>query len=81
MGIGELLRLVLATAVTWSLGLYLAHVVLDGLRTGAIRHSDVRRRCRRADNPAGFWALVVLFSLYVAGCAVCWLMAVVNILS
>lgn len=81
MGIGALLRLVLATAVTWPLAVYLARVVLDGLRTGAIRHTDSSKRCRRADNPAGFWALVVLFSLFAAASAVCWFMAVVNIVA
>jgi hypothetical protein len=81
MGIGALLRLLVVTAATWELFGYLAWVVVDGLRTGAIRHTDSSKRCRRADNPAGFWALVLLFSLYVAGCAACWLMAVANVLS
>ena len=36
------------------------------LRTGAIRHSDVRRRCRRADNPIGFWALGFPLSAFAA---------------
>lgn len=77
----SLLRLLVVTAATWGLFAYLAWVVVDGLRTGAIRHTDSSKRCRRADNPAGFWALVALFSLFAAGAAACWLMAVVNILS
>ena len=77
----SLLRLLVVTAATWGLFAYLAWVVVDGLRTGAIRHTDSSKRCRRDDNPAGFWALVAPFSLYAAASAVCWFMTVADILS
>lgn len=58
----QALRIIVATVVVLGLAWLLGKTVVDGIRTGAIRHTDSTSRCQRQKNPIGFWTLVLLFS-------------------
>lgn len=74
----EIVRLVVVTAVAGWLVWFLGATVIQGIRTGAIRHTDSIRACRRGTNPVGFWALVLLFSALIVGIGSVWIVAVVD---
>ena len=65
-------RILAATILCLGLGLYLTRVVLRGLISGEVRHTDSSRVCRKLSNPLGYWALIVLFSLSAAGLISVW---------
>ena len=75
-----LLRLVFTTAVTWSLAVYLAVVIVKGLRTGRMAHSDSTSFVARAERPVSFWALAILFTIMVLGILGVWAKVVINAL-
>jgi len=62
----EILRIVLVSVTGGWFCWFLGNTIIDGIRTGAIRHTDSTSMCRRKTNPVGFWALVVLFTAFVA---------------
>ncbi|MDD5704344.1 MAG: hypothetical protein PHR35_00345 [Kiritimatiellae bacterium] len=74
----QIIRLIVVTAVTGGLGWFLGKTVIQGVTTGAIRHTDSTRVCRRDQNPAVFWSLVVLFSGFVVLLGAGWVFAVID---
>ncbi len=58
----ELLRIALASLACGALAIFLGRVLLIGLRTGKIAHTDTASFCDRKKNPLGYWLLVGLFS-------------------
>ena len=74
----EILRIVGATVVAGWFCWFLGKTVLDGLRTGSIRHTDTATTCRRDRNPLLFWFLVVFFSAIVLGFVNEWIFIVTD---
>lgn len=60
-------RLLLVSVVCLGLALYLGRVVVSGLGSGTVRHSDSTSVCRKKTNPVGYWALITFFSLVAVG--------------
>ncbi len=57
----QIVRVIVVTLVIGGVAWVLGWALVDGLRTGKIRHTDSRRKCDRKKNPFGYWALVCLF--------------------
>lgn len=74
----QVIRILVATVVAGGLAWFLGNTVIEGIRTGAIRHTDSTSRCRRQQSPVKFWSLVVLFSGMVVIFTGVWLWAVVD---
>jgi hypothetical protein len=72
----QIIRLVVVTAAAGWLVWFLGRTVIKGIKTGAIRHTDSTRRCQRDQNPTGFWALVLLFTVFIIGIGSGWCYAV-----
>lgn len=68
----HMLRLVLVSLVCGGLILLLGWMVLRGLRSGRIAHSDSTSWVARRDNPLRFWVLVILFSALMLVSAGVW---------
>lgn len=68
----ELVRIIIATVVAGWFCWFLGKTVLDGLRTGSIRHTDATTSCKRDKNPLFFWFLVALFSAFALMFALGW---------
>lgn len=67
----EILRLAVVSIVFGGLAIFLGKVVILGLLSGRIAHSDSESFVDRSTNPVGFWLLVVLFSSFIAMCIFC----------
>lgn len=57
----ELLRIALVSLVCGALAIFLGRVLLIGLRTGKIAHTDTDSFFDIKKNPLGYWLLVGLF--------------------
>ena len=77
----ELLRILFATVVAGWFCWFLGKTVLDGLRTGSIRHTDATTTCKRDTNPFFFWFLVALFSAFVLMFALGWVSVIADAVS
>jgi hypothetical protein len=71
-----ILRISLATAVAGGLSWFLGKIVIDGIRTGSIRHTDSSKVCRRQEHPFGFWCLVALFTGFIVLFIADWILTV-----
>lgn len=71
-------RIIVVSGIAGWLCWYLGQVVVKGVRTGAIHHTNSTKVCRKKDNPAGFWALVILFSSLIALFVWAWGFAIIN---
>ena len=71
----QIVRIVVATIVIGWLAWFLGWTLVDGLRTGKIRHTDSVMKCDRKKTPFGYWALVCLFSGFLGLLAWAWVMA------
>lgn len=76
----QILRLLVVTLFAGWFCWFLGTTVIDGLKTGAIRHTDSTKRCRKDQNPFGFWSLVVLFTAFVMAAAVTWFLVVSDVI-
>ena len=74
----QLIRIIVATVVAAGLAWFLGKTVIDGIRTGAIRHTNSTTRCQRQKNPIGFWILVVMFSGMSVIFASVWIWAIMD---
>lgn len=74
----QVIRIIVVTGVAGWLCWFLGKTVVDGIKSGAIHHTDSTKVCRRKTNPAGFWALVVLFSGFVGVIAWGWAFVMVD---
>jgi hypothetical protein len=63
----SIIRLIVACVVCGGLAFYLGHVIIYGLKTGQVRHTDSSGACRKSHNPVGYWLLILLFSLIAIG--------------
>jgi hypothetical protein len=75
----QILRAIVVTVIAGWFSWFLGKTVIEGIRTGAIRHTNSTQICRRKDNPIGFWSLVILFSGFVAMFILVWSWAVVGV--
>jgi len=76
----QLLRIVGVSAIAGWLCWLLGKTVIDGIKTGKIHHTDSTKVCHRKRNPAGFWALVLIFIGFVAMLAWVWVFTVAEAL-
>ena len=76
----QIIRLIVVTIIAGGLIWFLGRTVVAGITSGAIRHTDSTRTCRRDKNPAGFWALVALFSGFIFAIGFVWVFAVVDVI-
>lgn len=74
----QIVRIIAVSGIAGWLCWFLGKTVVDGIRTGAIHHTNSKKVCRRKKNPVGFWALVVLFVGFVTMIAWAWGFAVVD---
>jgi hypothetical protein len=74
----QILRIIVVSAIAGWLCWWLGKTVIDGIRTGKIHHTDSTKVCCRNRNPAGFWALVALFTGFVAMFAWAWGFSVID---
>ena len=72
LGVRLLVVTLFAGWVCW----YHGTTVIDGLKTGSIRHTDSTSRYRRDEDPFGFWSTVVMFTAFVVATAVAWFLVV-----
>lgn len=75
----QLLRLLVITLFAGWFCWNLSATVIDGLRTGVIRHTDSTSRYRRDVNPLGYWSMVVLFTMFVVVVAAAWFLVVSDV--
>ncbi len=68
----DVLRIILVSALAGWFSWFLGKTVFEGIRTGAIRHTDSTKVCKRQKNPIGFWALVSLFAGLVLMFVIVW---------
>ena len=61
----SVLRLLVTTIVCLGLALFLGRVVIVGLISGQVAHTNSSAVCSRRRNPVGYWALIALFSVIV----------------
>jgi hypothetical protein len=54
--------------------------VIAGIRTGAIHHTNTTKVCKRAQNPIGFWALVILFTGFIFVFVTLWVIVLLDVL-
>ncbi len=74
----QILQIFLISIISGCLCLLLGNIVLDGLKTGAIRHADPQKVCSRKNNPAGYWGLIGMISGFIVIVLVKWFFAVVE---
>ena len=60
-------RLIITVAICGGLAYYLGSVVIKGLASGRIQHSDSSSVCIKSVNPMRYWLLVLLFTVMVLG--------------
>lgn len=58
----DLARLLIVAAMFGALGAWLMRIVVVGLMTGSIRHSDANSKYSRHSNPLRYWLLVVILT-------------------
>jgi len=68
----ELIRLAFTTLLCGGLAVFLARVLLIGLRTGRIAHTDTSSFCEKKKNPFGYWFLVSLFLVLLSASVYIW---------
>ena len=68
----QFLRLFIVTVVVGYLCWLLSKTVVDGIKTGAISHTDSTKKCKMESNPVMFWSLVILFNAIIICCALAW---------
>ena len=56
----EVIRFVLATIFCWGVIIMLGVNVINGLRTGVIRHSTCTDICRKKNNPLFYYFLLAV---------------------
>ena len=74
----QIIRLVLVTAIAAWLTWWLGKNIIEGIKNGAIRHTDSIKLCKRETNPLGFWGLIILFSGFVITIIRVWAMALAD---
>jgi len=57
-------RLLVVAAMLVVLAAWLMRIVVVGLLTGSIRHSDLNSKCSRHSRPLRYWFLVVIFTAF-----------------
>jgi hypothetical protein len=63
----RILAFALLSIGCWEFIRFLGTVVIQGLKTGSIRHTNAQSTASREENPWMFWMLVMVFS---AGCLI-----------
>jgi hypothetical protein len=76
----QIVRLIFITSIAGGLVWFLGKTIFQGIKTGAIRHTDSTQVCRKDKNPAGFWALIVLFCGFIVLLGTVWAFAVFDAL-
>jgi hypothetical protein len=66
------LRVIVSTVVCLSLGVHLGCVVVAALKSGQVEYTSTSRFVFKRSNPAGYWALVALFSIVALGSIAAW---------
>jgi hypothetical protein len=56
------IRLLIVTVFMGGLAYWLLHTVIQGARTGRVRHTDSVKSCSKTENPLGYWLLMALFA-------------------
>ena len=74
-----LLRLALVSLVCGTFVVFLGRVLLIGLRTGRIAHTNTSTFCEKKKNPLGYWFLVGLFSVLLSAGIYAWAMAAYDV--
>jgi len=75
----QLLRLILVSLVCGAFAIFIGRVLVTGLRTGRIAHSDTSSFCEKKNNPLGYWSLVILLSVFFSGSIYIWAKVVYDI--
>jgi len=70
------LRQLILTVLCLGLASYMVRVILSGLRSGRIAHSDSSSYCERVRNPVGYWLLIILFTVLAVLAIYAWLATV-----
>ena len=71
-------RIIGATLILGLLSWFLGRTVIEGLKTGSIRHTDSTQKCSRNENPIGFWSLILLFVGFVVMFIAVWMWVVTS---
>ena len=61
-----LIRAAVLTLLCGGFAIYMAGLVVSGLRSGRVKHTDSRSYYTRESNPAAYWLLIILFSAFSA---------------
>jgi hypothetical protein len=64
----QLLRFLIVCIILGSLAFFLGRVVIRGLKTGKIAHTDSSSFCLKKQNPIRFWLFVIFFSGIILCC-------------
>jgi hypothetical protein len=62
-----LLRFIFVAVICLGLAIYLGRVVLAGLVSGQVAHTNSSAFCKRKSNPIGYWSLIALFAVLSIG--------------
>ncbi|MBL1146809.1 MAG: hypothetical protein HND56_09885 [Pseudomonadota bacterium] len=76
----NILAFILISLFLGGLYFFLGRVILDGLKTGKIRHTDSKSLCDKAKNPAGYWLLILWFAVIMLFCLIAWLKVLFRVL-
>ncbi len=73
-------RIITGTIVLGTLCWWLGKVLFTGLKSGKMPHTDSVKTCSREENPAGFWALALLFLSMLAASLGAWIFMAADII-
>ena len=68
---------ILISFILGGLYFFLGRIVMNGLKTGKIRHTNSKSLCDKTKNPAGYWLLVLWFTIIMLCCLIAWLKVLV----
>jgi hypothetical protein len=79
-GMIQILRFIIISLAAGWLSWFLGRIVLNGIKTGALHHTNATAVCKRQRNPFGFWALTSLFALFIIILLTVWVLVLMDAL-
>jgi len=76
----HILAFLFLSLILGGLYFFLGRVIINGLKTGKIRHTHSKNLCDKTKNPVGYWLLILWFSIIMLSCLIVWLKALLGIL-
>ena len=73
-----LIRILIATIVSWGLAIFLGYHIYSGVKTGKLRHTDTDSVYNRGQHPLLFWLLIAVFAGLASAILFAWVRVVIE---